>query len=102
RLRRRDAEGRSEGTALPIGRPLARALDGATVSGGEARQTRVVGAAHLRDAALGVDALPIGRLGDARITVAASRAGAGPPALILRLAPAVARQPAGRAPRPLA
>src|SRR5262249_20061225 len=76
---------------------LARALDGATVSGGEARQTRVVGAAHLRDAALGVDALPIGRLGDARITGAGSRAGAGPAAIILRLAHALARQRAGRA-----
>src|SRR5262249_48762619 len=73
------------------------ALDGATVSGGEARHTRVVGAAHLRDAALGIDALPVSGLGDARIARAGSGAGASPARVILRQAHALAGQRPGGA-----
>ena len=57
----------------------------------------VVGAAHLRDAALGVDALPVGSRGDARRARATSAAGAGPARVVLRLPHTLAGQWARRA-----
>src|SRR5262249_8952464 len=86
-----------EGTSLPVGRSLAGALDGATLARGEARLGGVVGAAHLRDATLGIDALPVVSRGDARSARAPGVAGAGPAKVVLRLPHAPAGQRAGRA-----
>src|SRR5262249_53756687 len=97
RLRRPDAEGRRERAGLPVGGSLAGALDGAALTRGEARLVGVVGAAHLRDATLGVDALPVVSRGDARSARAGGVAGAAPAEVVLRLPHALAGQRARRA-----